>query len=89
MWNRWDICLAYYVFAMYFHGGAGTATYSVYNAFHRLRYEPKRMADTAAQHGYASKSMLSYGDEYENARWILAQLIKRHRRAQWEPRRRN
>ncbi len=88
MWNRFDICLAYYVFAMYWHGGAGSATYSVYSTFSRLRYEPKGMADTAAQHGESSSSLMAHGDDYENARYILACLIRRHRATQWEPRRR-
>lgn len=85
-WDRFDICLAYYVFAMYFHGGQGSATYSIYNTFHRLRYEPRAMAN-----GDGTRSMLAHGEDYSNARDILAGLIRRWRASgkRWEPRRRN
>lgn len=88
MWNRFDICAAYYLFAMYFHGGGSSATYSIFSVFARLRYEPRSFINSARQHGEASASMLAHGDDYQNTRDILATLIRRHRASRWEPRRR-
>jgi hypothetical protein len=88
MWNRFDICAAYYVFAMHFHGGQNSAAYSTFSTFSRLRYEPRSFVDSAAQHGEASDSMMAHGDDFDNARYILACLIRRHRATGWEPRHR-
>jgi hypothetical protein len=63
MWNRFDICEAYYLFASEWHEGQGSRTYAIFGRLARLGFRPSPLL---------SKRGLS-----PNGRQILANLIRR------------
>jgi hypothetical protein len=66
MFDRFDICEAYYLFAADWHRGQWSPEYAIFGRLHRMGFKPSPMLD---------KSSLS-----ENGRWILANLIRKARR---------
>lgn len=64
-WDRVDICEAYYLFACDWHRGKHSAEYAIFGRLHRMRFRPSPLL---------SKDSLT-----ENARCILARLIRRAR----------
>jgi hypothetical protein len=66
--DRFDICEAYYMFACEWHKGQASAEYAIFGRLERMRFRPSPLL---------SKDSLS-----ENARFILAQLIRRARRGE-------
>ena len=66
MFDRFDICEAYYLFATEWHRGQWSPEYAIFGRLARMHFRPSPML---------SKDSLS-----ENARWILAQLIRKARR---------
>ena len=44
MWfDRFDICEAYYVFAMLHHGGQGSKEYEIFGRLNRMGFKPSPM----------------------------------------------
>lgn len=41
MFNRWDICDAYYLFASLYHGGQWGAEYEIFGRLDAIRYDPR------------------------------------------------
>jgi len=66
--DRFDICEAYYLFAADWHGGKWSPEYAIFGRLHNLQFRPSPIL---------SKDSLS-----ENARDILANLIRRARRGE-------
>lgn len=66
MFDRFDICEAYYLFACDWHGGQWSPEYAIFGRLSRMGFKPSPLL---------SKDSLS-----ENGRWILAQLIRKSRR---------
>ena len=63
-WDRFDICEAYYVFAMLWHGGQWSDEYATFGRLARLNFSPSPML--------AGPENLS-----DNGQEIYAQLIER------------
>jgi hypothetical protein len=63
--DRFDVCIAYYLFACDRHGGQGSPEYRILGRLHALGFRPSPIL---------SRRSLS-----ENARSILAGLIRRAR----------
>ena len=68
MFDRFDVCDAYYQFARDYHRGQGSPEYAVFGRLDRLRYSP---AHSVANGGPAALST--------SARFILSGLIRRQR----------
>jgi hypothetical protein len=68
MFNRFDICDAYYLFASEWHRGQNSTEYAIFGRLHKLRYRPSPLL---------TKKSLT-----ENARAILARLIRKARRGE-------
>ncbi len=62
MFNRFDICEAYYMFATLYHGGMGSEEYQIFNRLSKIKFKPSPMLDVES---------LS-----ENAREIFDALIE-------------
>ena len=60
--NRFDICEAYYMFAMLWHDGMGSETYAIFGRLYRLNYKP-------------SPSLSEPSDLGANAREIYKRLV--------------
>ena len=44
MWfDRFDVCEAYYLYAVLYHGGQGSKEYALHSVFIRLRFKPAPM----------------------------------------------
>lgn len=67
MWDRFDICLAWWHFAVSFHRGQWSPEYAIFGRLERLRFRPGLAGDRLNR------------DDHSNARMILAQLIRRDR----------
>lgn len=70
-WNRFDICAAYYVYAMYWHDGQWSDEYAIFGRLDRIRYEPCR---------HIADGKLLKGED-DNARDIYAALVRKARKA--------
>jgi|GEM_PF-2387902 len=68
MFDRFDVCDAYYQFARDFHRGQWSPEYAIFGRLDRLRYSPAR---SVADGGPSALS--------QNARLILSGLIRRQR----------
>jgi hypothetical protein len=68
MFDRFQVCLAYYFFAAEWHKGQWSPEYKILGRLNNLRFSPG---------AGATKSSL---DEY--GRWVLAKLIRRARRGE-------
>lgn len=68
MFDRFDICEAYYLFAADWHRGKWSPEYAIFGRLHRMRFRPSPLL---------SRDSLS-----DNARWILARLIRKARRGE-------
>ena len=66
MFDRFDICEAYYLFACDWHRGQWSPEYAIFGRLHRMRFKPSPLL---------SRDTLS-----DNGRWILAQLIRKARK---------
>ena len=64
MWDRFDICEAWYVFSVLWHGGAADPIYSYVGRLHNMGFKP------AANLGLDTLS--------ENGTEIYRQLCRRH-----------
>lgn len=62
--NRFDICEAYYVFAMLYHGGQWSKEYRIFGRLQRIKYEPRNLNDER--------------DLNENAKEIFLKLVYSH-----------
>lgn len=63
MFDRFDICEAYYCYATLYHGGQWSAEYSIYSVFDRIRFNPR-------------DSITHDPDELsENGRYIFDRLV--------------
>ena len=63
--NRFDVCEAYYMFSMLFHGGMGCSIYAKFGQLERLRFRPSPLLSNPC-------------DLDENAREIYRQLVVSH-----------
>lgn len=61
-WDRFDICAGYFMFAMLWHEGQGSATYGKFAQLERLRFRPSPLWSEPR-------------DLPENAREIYRQLV--------------
>ena len=68
MLDRFDVCMAYYVFASDWHRGQNSPEYRILGRLHNLGFRPSPIL---------SKRSLS-----ENGRSILARLIRKARRGE-------
>lgn len=68
MFDRFDICEAYYMYASEWHGGQWSDEYQIFGRLDAMGYRPSPIL---------SKQSMS-----ENARDILASLIRRTRRGE-------
>ena len=68
MFDRFDVCDAYYQFARDYHRGQWSSEYAIFGRLDRLRYSP---GHTVANCGPSALS--------PNARLILSGLIRRQR----------
>lgn len=64
-WNRFDICEAYYLFAMEYHGGQWSPEYAVFGRLSRMEFRPSPMLSRAR-------------DLTENGRMIYSDLLRRY-----------
>ncbi len=64
MFDRFDICEAFYVYAMLYHGGQFTRLYRVFGRLHKLGFSPSPML--------RDEDSLS-----DNAREIFDSLVER------------
>jgi hypothetical protein len=69
-WSRFDICEAWYVYAMDYHKGQWSIEYEIFGRLDRIHFRPGPML---------CRSHLSKRDR-QNVRDILASLIRRYRR---------
>lgn len=77
MWDRFDICRAWYAFASEWHNGQWSPEYAIFGRLARLGF---RMGS------YSGHPLPKHeSGENDNARYILAQLIRRARKG-WHPR---
>ncbi len=65
MFDRFDICEAYYVFASLWHRGMMSTEYAIFGRLHRIGFKPAPSLD---------KGTLS-----ENGRYILSRLVRKQR----------
>lgn len=72
MFDRFDVCAAYFVFACQWHKGQWSAEYRIFGRLCRIGYQP-------CAH-IADGNLLR--DEDGNTRYILAQLIRRARKGE-------
>jgi len=68
-WNRFDICEAWYVFAVEWHGGQWSPEYAIFGRLNRMNFTPGAHIREGNKRGMT-----------ENARDILAGLIRKMRR---------
>ena len=68
MFDRFDVCDAYYQFARHYHRGQWSSEYAIFGRLDRIRYSP---AYSVANGGPSALS--------SNARFILSGLIRRRR----------
>jgi hypothetical protein len=68
MWNRFDICEAWYLFASEWHQGMWSAEYAIFGRLHAIGFKPS--------------PLLSTDSLSENGRCILASLIRKARQRQ-------
>ena len=61
-WNRFDICEAWYVFAMLWHGGQFTDDYEIFGRLERMGFKPR-------------PSLSDESDLTDNGRWIYQDLV--------------
>lgn len=66
-WNRWDICLAYWVFASQWHGGQGSKEYAIFATLERLQFRVGR--------SFSEGDFISGRDENANALAIYRELL--------------
>lgn len=78
MWNRFDICEVYYVFASEWHQGQSSPEYAIFGRLSRMQFRMRPYS------GHAFPKHPS--GEHDNARYLLACLIRRARKG-WRPRR--
>ncbi len=67
-WDRFDICLAWHHFATDYHAGQWSPEYAIHGRLDALQYRPGLAGDR-----------LTRCEDHENARAILANMIRRHR----------
>ncbi len=72
-WNRFDIALAYWVFASLHHTGQGSAEYALHGPLSRLSFAPGRMFSESA-------FIAEAGGEYTNAFEIYSALADGRRK---------
>jgi hypothetical protein len=77
VWNRYDICEAWYTFAADWHQGQNSPEYQIFGRLSRLGFKMRPYS------GHPLPKTDS-GD-FDNARVILAGLIRRARKG-WRPR---
>lgn len=70
-WNRFDICEAYYVYAMLWHSGQASKEYAIFGRLHRMEFSPR-------------PSLSSETDLEDNARAIYDNLVTKGQ--QWRNR---
>lgn len=63
MWNRIDICEAWYLYATLFHGGMGSPEYRIFGRLERLGFK-------------ARPSLRWWGNLSENAQEIYHRLVR-------------
>lgn len=63
MWNRFDICEAYYLYAMLWHSGQGSKEYAIFARLERIRFRARPMLSRRR-------------DLEENARIIYDRLVR-------------
>jgi hypothetical protein len=68
MFDRFDVCMAYYLFACEWHSGQNSPEYRIFGRLHNLGFRPSPML---------SRRSLS-----DNGRCILAGLIRKARRGE-------
>ncbi len=66
MFNRFEVCTAYYLFACDWHKGQWSTEYKILGRLHNLGYRPGP--------SLSKRSLNEYG------RWLLAKLIRRARK---------
>lgn len=72
MWNRFDICEAWYLFASEWHKGQGSPEYAIFGRLHNIHFRPSSLL---------SREQLSREND-SNVRYILASLIRKARRGE-------
>jgi hypothetical protein len=70
MFDRFDVCEAYYIFATEFHGGQCSEEYAYFERLEMIGFRPSPLL---------CRESLS-----ENGRRILAKLIRQHRKHEQE-----
>ena len=66
MFDRFDICEAYYLYADLYHGGGGSKEYALHSVFSRLHFRPR-------------PSLAGPNDLEENGRMIFDALVSGER----------
>ena len=46
-WDRFDICEAWYMFAVLWHGGMGSPEYQIFTRLHRMQFKPSPLLTEA------------------------------------------
>lgn len=77
MWDRFDICMAWYAFTESYHLGGGSPEYQIFGRLSKLGFRMRPYS------GHPLPKTTS--GEFDNARTILACLIRRQRHG-WRPR---
>lgn len=49
MFDRFDICIAHFVFAMLFHDGQGSKLYAKFAQFDRIKFRPSPLPSSPKQ----------------------------------------
>ena len=70
MFDRFDICEAWWVYAAEWHEGKHSAIYAVFGQLARIGFKPSPMLD-------------GYEDLTENGQDIYDELVERHARSEW------
>lgn len=75
--NRLDICLAWHVYAAFWHGGQSSKLYRVFGRLQKIGFNPPSNIEDIMDclEGYPKSKTLR--DEYENAKLIYQSLVER------------
>jgi hypothetical protein len=76
--NKFDICLAWYMYASHYHGGQFTKLYQVFGRLERIKFRASIMSklEDYFDRELSPDEDRKY-DEYENARAIYESLVER------------
>jgi hypothetical protein len=68
MFDRFDICEAYYLFAYYWHDGQWSPEYEIFGRLDAMKFKPKWQLGTKGEAGLST-----------NGRYIYRKLMERKR----------